>query len=95
MYTDIVAIIWDPEKLKTNIEKHGVRFSDAVPVLEDPDAVTITDYESDPGEERFLMLGMDSLGRVLVVVYAWRGDDIRLISARVANARERKEYENQ
>ena len=95
MYTDIVAIIWDPEKLKTNIEKHGVRFSDAVPVLEDPDAVTITDYESDPGEERFLTLGMDSLGRVLVVVYAWRGDDIRLISARVANARERKEYENQ
>jgi len=95
MYTDMVAVVWDPEKLKANIEKHGVRFSDAVAVLEDPNAVTVTDDESDPGEERYLALGLDSVGRVLVVVYAWRGEDIRMISARAANPRERKEYERQ
>jgi uncharacterized DUF497 family protein len=60
-----VAISWDPDKLKANVEKHGVRFSDAVAVLEDPDSITIADYESDPGEERFLALGLDSTGRVL------------------------------
>jgi uncharacterized DUF497 family protein len=79
----MVAIVWDPEKLKTNIEKHGVRFRDAVPVLEDPRAITITDHESDP-KERFVILGLDALARVLVVVFAWRGGDIRLISARPA-----------
>jgi len=90
----MVAIVWDPEKLKANIEKHGVRFRDAVPVLEDPRAITITDYESGP-EERFIMLGLDALARVLVVVYAWSGGDIRLISARPANPHERQEYENE
>jgi uncharacterized DUF497 family protein len=87
----LVAIVWDPEKLKTNIEKHGVRFSDAVPVLEDPRAITINDHESDT-EERFIILGLDALARVLVVVYAWRGGDIRLISERPANPHERQEY---
>jgi hypothetical protein len=90
-----VAITWDPAKLKANVEKHGVRFADAVVALEDPVAVHITDWESDPAEERFVVLGLDATARVLVVVYTWRGDDIRLISARCANPHERKEYENQ
>jgi uncharacterized DUF497 family protein len=68
-----VAINWDPGKLKANIEKHGVHFADAVPVLEDLLAVTITDRESDPAEERFVVLGLDALARTLVVVYTWRG----------------------
>ncbi len=63
-------------------------------MLEDPRAITITDHESDP-EERLVTLGADALGRVLVVVYAWRGGDIRLISARPAQPHERQEYENQ
>jgi uncharacterized DUF497 family protein len=63
------------------VEKHGVRFCDAVPVLEDPRGITIDDYESCP-EERFITVGMDAPARVLVVVYAWGGSDIRLISAR-------------
>ena len=91
----LVAIVWDSEKLKTNFEKHGVRFPDAEPAFQDPLAITVTDYESDPSEERFLTMGLDALGRVVVVVYAWRGDDIRLISARLANPHERQEYENQ
>ena len=65
------------------------------PVLQDPLGMTITDYESDPAEERFVTVGIDALGRVLVVVYTWRAGDIRLISARLANLQERQEYENQ
>lgn len=64
-----MAIVWDPEKLKANIAKHGVSFRDAVPVLEDPRAITITDHESDPTEVRFVMLGLDASLRILVVVY--------------------------
>jgi len=45
------------------------------------------------GERRWITQGMDALGRLLVVVYSWRGDSIRLISARAATARERKQYE--
>jgi uncharacterized DUF497 family protein len=88
-----VAIVWDPDKSKTNIQKHGIRFPDAVLVLDDPRARTIVDNESDPTEQRFATLGMDALGRLLVVVYTWRGDDIRLISARPAEPHERQEYE--
>jgi hypothetical protein len=88
-----VAIVWDSEKLKTNIEKHGIRFADAVLVLDDPRAITVVDDESDPKEQRFVTLGVDASGRVLVVVYTWRGDDIRLVSARPAEPHERKEYD--
>ena len=83
-----------PGEAEANVEKHGVRFGDAVSVLEDPRAITIDDYESSP-EERFVTLGLDALARVLVVVYAWSGGDVRLISARLANPHERQEYENQ
>lgn len=89
-----MAVIWDPEKLKANFAKHGIRFPDAVAVLEDPRAVTISDYES-ASEERFVTLGCDSKGRLLVVVYAWRDDDIRLISARAAEPHEREDYESE
>ena len=82
---------WDPEKAKTNASKHGVEFADAVGVLEDPWAITTEDPEAE-SEPRYLVLGMDILGRVLVVVYVLRGDEIRLISARKATKREREEY---
>ena len=48
-----------------------------------------------PIEQRFVILGADAAGRILVVVYSWRGDDIRLISARRAEPHEREEYEKQ
>jgi uncharacterized protein len=51
--------------------------------------------ESDASERHFVTLGADAAGRILVVVYTWRGDDIRIISARLAEAHEREEYENQ
>ena len=72
--------------------KHGVHFADAVAVLEDDFALTIRDPFSDD-EERWITLGMDAFGRVLVVVYTWRGETVRLISARPATPKERKQYE--
>lgn len=90
-----MAVVWDREKLERNIAKHGIRFAEAALVFEDPQATTVVDNESDPLEQRFVTLGADAAGRILVVVYAWRGDDIRLISARRAEPHEREEYEKQ
>ena len=67
------------------------RFADAATVLHDEHALTVRDDHA--GEERFVSLGMDALGRLLVVVFTWRGDAARLISARKATRRERAEYE--
>lgn len=71
---------WDPDKAKLNIRKHGIAFADAVSAFSDDSAITVDD--NDPDEVRFATLGMDAFGRVLVVVYTWRADNIRLISAR-------------
>jgi uncharacterized DUF497 family protein len=83
---------WDPKKAAVNLEKHGVDFADAVGVFEDEWALTIKE-EYIEGEQRFVTMAMDFLGRVLVVVYTYRNDDIRLISARRATKRERRVYE--
>ncbi len=82
---------WEPRKAATNRRKHGVDFADAATVLYDDQAITIPDERSD--EERFVTIGMDALGRVLVMVYTWRDERPRLISARKATPRERREYE--
>jgi uncharacterized DUF497 family protein len=83
---------WDEHKAASNVVKHGIDFADAVTVLEDDAAVTIADDLAD--EERFITTGMDALGRLLVVVYTWRGEEtIRLISARKATRQERQHYE--
>ncbi|HXN51468.1 MAG TPA: BrnT family toxin [Candidatus Acidoferrum sp.] len=83
---------WDAAKAKANYAKHGVRFADATAALEDDLALTMRDPYCDE-EERWVTMGKDALGRILVVVYAWRGDAVRLISARRASAREKKAYE--
>jgi len=82
---------WDPNKAKLNFRKHGVSFADAVTVFSDDLAMTVKD--DNPDEERFVTVGMDALGRVLVVVYAWRGNRIRPIMARKATKSEREQYE--
>ena len=90
-YTCPVSYEWDPAKARANFTKHGVRFSDALGALEDHLAVTIRDPYSE-AEERWITLGMDSLSRILVVVYAWRNEKIRIVSARLATPRERRQY---
>jgi uncharacterized DUF497 family protein len=86
---------WDIRKAQANFLKHGVRFPEAVAVLEDPLAITIVDTESDDFDDRFVTLGLDALARVLVVVYTVRREAIRIISARPAEPHERKQYEEQ
>ena len=82
---------WDKNKAASNLQKHGIEFADAVSVFSDDLAITIPDNRFD--EDRFVAIGMDAFGRILVIVFTWRGEDIRLISARLAERRERKQYE--
>ena len=96
LYIISMGFEWDDEnKAQENYRKHGVRFPEAEAVLDDPYGIILTDNESDPNEQRFVMLGMGELGRLLVVVYTYRGENIRIISARPAESHERKEYEAQ
>jgi uncharacterized DUF497 family protein len=82
---------FDSVKAESNRRKHGVAFSDAEQALRDPRAVTIEDPDA-IDERRFVTLGMDSLGRVLVVVHTPRGDRTRIISARKASKGETEQY---
>lgn len=84
---------WDPAKAEANFNKHGVRFAEAAPVFEDDYAITMPDDGSDPEEQRFVTIGTGAKGRVLVVVYCYRRDRLRIISARLAEPRERIQYE--
>ncbi len=83
---------WDSEKALSNRQKHRIDFTDAIGVFGDPYALTIEDPDGE-GEQRFITLGLDFLGHILVVVYTYRGDKIRLISARPATKKEIKNYE--
>jgi uncharacterized protein len=86
-----VGFEWDPRKARANLRKHGVDFADAATVFDDPLAFTISDEEA--GERRFVTIGADAAGSLLVVVYAWRDGRIRIISARGATPRERRRYQ--
>lgn len=83
---------WDSAKAQANLEKHGVDFADAVIALEDELALTLTDPDS-VDEERLISLGMDAIGRLLVTVFTFRGDRIRIVSSRKASRSERRRYE--
>jgi uncharacterized DUF497 family protein len=87
-----MKVTWDPNKARANLAKHGVRFSDAEPVLFDPGALTREDEYAE-GEQRVVTVGADSLGRVLTVVYSYQGEVIRMISARKTTESERNVYE--
>jgi uncharacterized protein len=84
---------WDRTKAIQNEKKHGVFFSDSFAVFEDSNALTI-DQNID-GEERYVTVGMDGFGRILVVVYTWRDETIRIISARKATRSEVRQYEGE
>ncbi|MFO7687711.1 MAG: BrnT family toxin [Desulfobacterales bacterium] len=84
---------WDKSKDKENQSKHGIPFADTFGVFEDPNAATIEDFRS--GEQRYVTIGMDAFGRILVVVYSSRGENIRIISARKAVRYEVKQYEGE
>jgi uncharacterized DUF497 family protein len=88
-----LAFEWDDRKSKQNVKQHGVSFEEAATIFGDPLERTIRDPLHSQDEERFVSLGESQRGRLLVVVYTERGENIRIISARVATHRERKDYE--
>ena len=86
-----MAFEFDPIKAKANLRKHGVSFPHAEQALRDPMAVTIEDPDA-IGEQRLVSLGMDALGRVLVVIHTQREERTRVISARKASRGESEQY---
>jgi len=84
---------WDESKAKANLAKHGVSFEEASTVFGDSLSLTIPDPAHSQAEDRWIVLGQSHQGKLLVVVHAERGDNIRIISARRASKRERKDYE--
>ena len=90
-----LRFVWNPRKAAANERKHGVGFHEATTVLDDPLSVTISDPDHSEGEQRFLLLGLSNRRRLLVVAHSERGESIRIISARRANRRERRTYEEE
>ena len=84
---------WDEEKAAENLAKHGVSFAEASTVFADPLSRTIPDPLHSDEEDRFVILGESTSGHTLVVVHTYREENIRIISARRATPRERKDYE--
>ena len=85
---------WDPDKERSNIERHGVDFTEAATGFGDPLELTISDLDHSVGEYRFLSIGHSSLNRILVVSYTEREERIRIISSRTASPKERRQYES-
>lgn len=83
---------FDPKKDAANLRKHGVSLAEGDGVLNDPLALTIEDLAS-TDEQRFVSIGMNVLGKLRVVVYAMRGEDIRIISVRKPEPKEVRDYE--
>ena len=84
---------WDENKATINLKKHGISFEEAATVFRDSAALTIEDPMHSMEEERFVSIGYSYRYRLVVIVHAERGDDIRIISARHATRRERRTYE--
>lgn len=92
-------VSWDPVKARRNHGKHGVTFDLAATVLNDPLALSVPDEDHSATEERWLTLGQAANGALLVVVHTYQeaGVDaavVRIISARRAGKRERRQYES-
>ena len=85
---------WNADKAEDNLKKHGVGFEEAARAFADPLSRTISDPDHSEEEDRFILLGQGPTGRLLVVVHTEIGDTIRIISARLAAAHERRDYEN-
>jgi hypothetical protein len=84
---------WDEQKAASNRRKHGVSFDEAATAFGDPFSLTIDDPGHSEEEDRFVLIGESFRRRLLVVVHTTRGDNLRLISARLAKASERRTYE--
>lgn len=84
---------WDPRKAAQNLRKHDVSFHEAATVFGDPLSMTYQAPDHSTAEQRFITVGRSGIGRLLLVAHADRGENIRIITARKATRRERKQYE--
>lgn len=84
---------WDADKAEANFRKHGVSFDEAVTAFGDPLSVLLRDPDHSVGEERYLVLGLSTKQRLLVVAFVEGPPRTRIISARLATRRERQDYE--
>ena len=89
-----IAFVWDLTKAESNVKKHKISFEEAQTVFSDPNARMIFDPEHSRDEDRFILLGISSGLRLLVVCHCYIENDmvIRIISARKANRKEQKQY---
>ena len=85
---------WDRAKAEANRKKHKVTFDEAVSIFYDPLSATFPDPDSSHAEERLVSIGRSSRERLLVVAHTEQGETIRIISARLATAHERKRHES-
>ncbi len=90
----MLSFVWDEEKAKNNLEKHGISFTEAKSVFYDEHARLIADVDNSEKEDRFLLLGMSFRPRLLLVCHCYREDDrvIRIISARKSTRHEAQTY---
>ena len=86
---------WDAAKAASNLSKHGVSFEEAVTVFDDPLSTTVIDPDHSLREERLVIFGQSSDGRILAVMHSERGERVRVISAREATHTERDAYEEE
>ncbi|MCK5705007.1 MAG: BrnT family toxin [Cyclobacteriaceae bacterium] len=94
---ELISFEWDEKKARANLSKHSVSFDEAQTIFFDSNARMIFDPDHSSSEDRFILLGMSALLRVLIVCHCCRENDgkvIRIISARKANRKEQKQYES-
>lgn len=84
---------WNPQKAAANLSNHGISFEEAASAFADARSIAVSDPEHSIGEHRYYLLGISNLGRLLVVCHTDRGENTRIISAWLANARQRRQYE--
>ena len=89
----MIEFEWDPEKEDINIRKHGIDFEEAMSAFSDPLSLTIPDPDHSEGEFRYLLLGTSQKGRLIVVSHTERDARIRIINSRLADRREKRDYE--
>jgi len=85
---------WDPKKEALNREKHGVSFDEASTIFDNFDALIFEDTKHSSVEKREFIVGSSVAERILIVSFTARNENIRIISARKANKKERLKYEN-
>lgn len=84
---------WNPDKADINLRKHNISFHEATTVFNDSLSVTFPDPDHSIGEERYVIIGMSELGKLLIISHTDRENRIRIISARTANRQEKRFYE--